>query len=222
MEFKDYARYEIINIISEKLNLKSYLEIGYQRGINYNKVKIEKKKAVDPSPIEIQKILKDDIQVIDVNLYLTTSDNFFDKNKENYDFIFIDGLHTYEQVKRDFDNSLSYLNTGGVIMLHDMSPIDTEYNGQIISGEERAKSFSDGGQWNGDCYKLAIDIFNGEYDFEYLTIDMDQGCMLVFPDKKREFKNNNIQKDYKSLNNNREEILNLISPQDFLKLKKNK
>ncbi|MBI3302973.1 MAG: class I SAM-dependent methyltransferase [Deltaproteobacteria bacterium] len=34
-------------------------------------------------------------------------------------FLFIDGLHTYEQVKRDFDNYFPLLADGGVVAFHD-------------------------------------------------------------------------------------------------------
>ena len=41
--FKDYARYEIINHLINNFNYKDYLEIGYQRGINYNNIQIKNK-----------------------------------------------------------------------------------------------------------------------------------------------------------------------------------
>ena len=43
-------------------------------------------------------------------------------NKESFDCVFIDGLHTYNQVKKDIHNSLKYLNINGIIMLHDCLP----------------------------------------------------------------------------------------------------
>jgi len=201
------TRYDIINLLIEKNNYECYLEIGYQDGICYENIKIKDKNAVDPFPRK-----KED------TLLVMTSDDFFKFNKKKYDVIFIDGLHTYEQVKRDFENSLNSLNSGGVIVFHDMNPEDVIFNGYLISGEERSKSFNDGGQWNGDCFKLAIDIYNGNYEYEYLTVNSDQGCMIVFPESKRIFTNNNIPKDYNSLNSNRQEILNLISIEDFKNL----
>lgn len=188
-------RYDLINLLIEKYNFKSYLEIGYQDGICYGNIKINEKNAVDPFPRKSED-----------SLLIMTSDDFFKFNKKRFDIIFIDGLHTYEQVKSDFDNSLKSLNEGGVIVLHDMNP----------SSEERAKSFNDGGQWNGDCFKLSIDMFNGDYDYEYQTINMDQGCMVVFPSNKRDVVKNNISRDYESLDANRESILNLSSKEEFI------
>jgi cephalosporin hydroxylase len=37
----------------------------------------------------------------------------------DYDMIFIDGLHTYQQVYKELDLYSQYLNTSGWIILHD-------------------------------------------------------------------------------------------------------
>ncbi len=198
------TRYEIINFIIEKNNYKSYLEIGYQDGICYSNIKIDDKNAVDPFPRK-----KED------TLFIMTSDDFFKLNKKKYDIIFIDGLHTYEQVKKDFENSLKNLNKDGTIVLHDMNPCDVLFNGRVITGEERSISFNEGGQWNGDCFKLVIDIYNGLYDYEYFTVDSDQGCLILNKNKKRRVIIRDISKDYKTLKENRKEILNLITVSDF-------
>ena len=57
-------------------------------------------------------------------LYRNTSDDackFF--KKESVDFIFIDGLHTYEQVKKDCENYYSILKEGGIFSGHDYNTI---------------------------------------------------------------------------------------------------
>jgi hypothetical protein len=41
---------------------------------------------------------------------------------ESYDLIFIDGDHTYEGVKRDFENYRGLLSERGVILFHDVDP----------------------------------------------------------------------------------------------------
>jgi hypothetical protein len=45
---------------------------------------------------------------------------------------------------------------------------------------------------------------------------MDQGCMVVFPSNKREVIKNNTPRDYKSLDENRESILNLTTKEEFI------
>ena len=41
-----------------------------------------------------------------------------------FDFVFIDGLHTYEQAKKDLDNYSQLIRPGGVILCDDYNPKD--------------------------------------------------------------------------------------------------
>lgn len=43
---------------------------------------------------------------------------------EQFDFIFIDGLHTYDQLTKDCDNYYSKLKTGGIFAGHDYTAIE--------------------------------------------------------------------------------------------------
>lgn len=47
------------------------------------------------------------------------SDNFFLKNTQTFDLIFVDGDHSSEQVKKDINNSWKILNNGGYLILDD-------------------------------------------------------------------------------------------------------
>jgi predicted O-methyltransferase YrrM len=55
-------------------------------------------------------------------LRLTSDDAVKELNSELYDFIYIDGIHTYEQVKIDIDNYLPLLKPNGIIGGHDYGP----------------------------------------------------------------------------------------------------
>jgi hypothetical protein len=50
-----------------------------------------------------------------------TSDQAFPllEHTVKYDFVFIDGLHTYDQIKRDMENFSQIIRTGGMIACHD-------------------------------------------------------------------------------------------------------
>lgn len=183
-------RFDIINKVIEITGAKKYLEIGVQSGICFQNVKCEYKVWVDPHPN-----FKDGITLL-------TSDEFFDKNEELFDVVFIDWLHVYEQVTRDLLWALVHTSENGVIILHDMNP----------TTEERARSFIHGWQWNGDCYKLAMNMKETGADF--ITINEDQGCLVL--QKKKQKKNwfmslwNPEHKySYKYFDENRQEILNL-------------
>jgi predicted O-methyltransferase YrrM len=48
------------------------------------------------------------------------SDLFFSKNETMFDVILIDGDHSYDQVKKDTENALRFLNKKGIIIWHDV------------------------------------------------------------------------------------------------------
>ena len=52
-----------------------------------------------------------------------TSDNaLFELNNLKVDFVYIDGWHVYEQMKKDISNYLPFINSGGFIGGHDFHP----------------------------------------------------------------------------------------------------
>ena len=48
-----------------------------------------------------------------------TSDQFFEFNKKKYNFIYIDGMHTKEQIQKDIINSWESLLKDGIIWMDD-------------------------------------------------------------------------------------------------------
>lgn len=186
-------RTDILNHFIKKINAKSYLEIGVSGGGNFSEIICENKVGVDPEPLSPATVT-------------ATSDDFFPKNKDNFDVIFIDGLHHADQVYRDIKNSLNFLNDGGVIVCHDMNPQSKQAQEiPYINGE-----------WNGDCWKALVQIRQEHDDLDIYTIDTDQGCSVIT--KSNEQLKKLVVKDsltYDNLVKNREEWLNLISVGEF-------
>ena len=126
-------RLNLINKIIIDFQLKSYLEIGCDQDEVYSKIKVENKVGVDP--------------VSGGNIRLT-SDEFFKRNTDFFDLVFIDGLHEYSQVKKDIVNSLKILNSKGIILIHDCMPLS--YLDQAIPRGQR--------KWNGDVWKSIVEL----------------------------------------------------------------
>ncbi|NBO49790.1 MAG: class I SAM-dependent methyltransferase [Chitinophagia bacterium] len=149
-----FNRIALINLLCSKNLDGSYLEIGCQGNLCFDAVPMLDKIGVDPESGGTHK---------------TYSDDFFAQNKKQFDVIFIDGLHVYDQVHRDVVNSLAALKPNGWIAIHDMLPDDA------IS--EHVPNISDGA-WYGDVWKVAFEIMKTP-GIDFKIVKMDAGIGLV-------------------------------------------
>ena len=150
---QDYFRWDLIDYLIKKYDYKDYLEIGCDRDQLFSRIKLENKIGVDPySGGNVRK----------------TSDDFFLENNKTFDLVFIDGLHTYIQVKKDILNSVKFLNTNGIILVHDCLP-DTMSKQAV----PRYKM-----QWNGDVWKAIVDLRQNP-ELDIYTCEIDQGIGII-------------------------------------------
>lgn len=105
------------------------------------------------------------------------SDHFFEHNEERFDIIFIDGLHTEEQVQKDIRNSFRFLTKGGVIILHDCMPPDAWH-------QRDQEDFKTGENWNGTVWKAVLKYFNST-SFRCVLLDTDWGCGIIDTSKRQ-------------------------------------
>ncbi len=194
------TRTDLLNHLAEKYQLKNYLEIGVQNPAqNFDKIRCTYKVSVDPDVKANPTILG-------------TSDSFFKSFKmlglPVFDLIFIDGLHTAEQVKKDFENSLKVLSPNGFIVLHDCNPEKEEHT--IVPRPKPT------GHWNGDVYKYAITL--SEYN-KFFTVAIDNGCG-VYQNGGGKFYNNFSKGilDWGYFDKNRKQLLNLITWDEFISI----
>jgi hypothetical protein len=155
--FTGENRIQLINFAIQKTNAKNYLEIGCDNDLIFSNINVENKIGVDP---------------VRGGTLRMTSDDFFKNNTTKFDVIFIDGLHEYQQVSRDFENSLKYLNDGGIIIFHDMLP-KTSYEALIPIPEVLPVP------WLGDVWKLSFDLMARE-DITFNIVLIDFGCGVVY------------------------------------------
>jgi hypothetical protein len=189
-------RTDIINHLIKKNNYKRYLEIGVRDPeSNLNLIDVEHKDGVDPAGR--------------CN-YPMTSDDFFEQLDENvtYDIIFIDGLHLDYQVEKDITNSLKHLSEGGTIVMHDCSPIKEEH---------QVEEYVVGTTWNGTTWKAYVKFRMTDENLTMFVVDTDHGVGVITKGKQTLYPKSDIL-DFKLLDENRKEILNLITPEQFLNL----
>ena len=186
-------RFDIINKIIKKNNYTNYLEIGCFKNENFDKIIVKNKIGVDPNSGGTLRM---------------TSDQFFATNNNKYDLIFIDGLHVYEQVKKDIKNSLQCLNDSGIILIHDCLPRKLWYQ------TPKRMSFT----WNGDVWKALVECRTQKIIDTY-TLIADEGIGVIFKRNNNnllKLETNNFKKlTYRSYISNHNKFMNLISVEKF-------
>lgn len=206
-------RTDLLNHLATKHNLTRYLEIGVQNPTqNFDKIICEHKVSVDP----------------DSNAHATfcmTSDEFFENNNyglidvtikdsrhqefidQRFDLIFIDGLHTAEQVKKDFENSLKVLSPNGFIVLHDCNPQEEEHT--IVPRPTQT------GNWHGNVFQFAWRLFK---DKNFCTVNIDCGCGVYHGNTDPTIVLSDKFIEWVDFTNRRKELLRLIEWNDFINL----
>jgi SAM-dependent methyltransferase len=152
--------YNRLSLVNSLVHLRGggscdYLEIGCFQDTLFNAVFACNKVGVDPQQGGTLRL---------------TSDEFFRDNQEAFDVIFIDGLHEYEQVRKDAVNALQCLKPGGFIAFHDMLPRHWK--------EQHVPRLNE--EWTGDVWKLAFELAESpDLDFRIVSIDYGVGVLRV-------------------------------------------
>lgn len=166
------CRTDLLNRLIERRGYRKYLEIGTYDGRNIRAIKAPEKTGVDPD------------QKAGGVTHRMTSDEFFcelrrgwdDERADTlptFDLIFIDGLHTAEQVSVDIDNALAHLARGGAIVCHDMQP-ETEWEQRDLPG-----GYDGRGMWLGTCWRAWAALRMKRPDLSMRVVDVDCGCGII-------------------------------------------
>lgn len=99
------SRYDLINHFIRERGFKSFLEIGTENGTTFRAVECPRKVSVDPNEAHAT--------------FQLTSDEFFHRNTERFDIVFVDGFHEWHQALRDVNNALNVLDERAAWLMHD-------------------------------------------------------------------------------------------------------
>lgn len=148
MPVEDQVDYlEVLQRLHQRLAPDVYLEIGVQHGVSLGLSK-SRTIGIDPAMNGSAAAVENKPWV---KLYQTTSDAFFQEHEDaptlegrRLGLAFIDGLHLFEQVLRDFINVERWSSPDTMIAVHDVVPPDLPSTGRIPHQ----------GVWVGDVWKL--------------------------------------------------------------------
>jgi len=189
-------RTDIINILIQKYEYKSYLEVGTQDpSSNFDLIDVEHKVSIDPFP-------RGEVT------FVGTSDEYFKSIADDvkYDIIFIDGLHHSDQVLKDVENSLKHLSKNGTIVCHDCLP----------STEKMQERDDHGGEWTGDVWKAIAELRVETIDLDIKVVDTDYGCGIIRRGTNVPYETTQDYLTYSHYSANKYRMLNVISPEQFI------
>lgn len=173
-------RSEVVQTFLDQFDAPAYLEIGVERGLTFHSVRAARKVAVDPDfKFEVGKVDTDNPSYHEV-----MSDTYFGdiaQPSDQFDVIYLDGLHTVEQTLRDLLNATEHLKPDGVIIIDDVWPISFVSAMRDLEEHKtlRDKIHDDNPAWMGDVYKLlyVIDTFFQKFTMHIISDNYGQAIL---------------------------------------------
>jgi Methyltransferase domain len=155
------AYYQVLHWIHRILEPANYLEIGVHKGFSLQQVPAGTRTVgIDPAPSIEEELIPE------ATIYELTSDDFFARYDVNellggpVELAFIDGLHLFEQVLRDFVNVERHSTKDTVVLLHDCLPLD-----DVTASRERTTDF-----YSGDVWKATLLLHRLRPELDMITV----------------------------------------------------
>ena len=165
--------YSFLQALHQTLLFDWYMEIGCRQGASFAPVR-SKTVAVDP-------FFQASINIIGkkpaLHVFQTTSDDFFAqgflaRNGIRLGVSFLDGMHLYEYLLRDFMNTEAASHPDGVILMHDCVPYD---HGMTTRDLDNLPP----GAWTGDVWKLIPILQRWRPDLTLTVLDCRPTALLA-------------------------------------------
>lgn len=149
---------EVLGLLHRRLRPRTYLEIGTAAGATLALARC-RSIAVDPAFRLARNVVGSKPACL---LYQQTSDSFFAEVDveavlgAKVDLAFLDGLHHFEVLLRDFRNTEAVCRPSSVIVLHDCLPCDAYVARRDEAGTEWRHVSEHAGWWAGDVWKTLV------------------------------------------------------------------
>jgi hypothetical protein len=159
-----------LNALSKRLDARRYLEIGVNKGETFRHIEMPERTAIDPNFHFDTRELENEY----TRFVSAPSDDFFSTEPSfpPYDIVFIDGLHTFEQVVRDLTNVVMRTHRRSAILIDDTLPNNIYSAVPDHSSANRYKALAkvDDPSWHGDVFKVVFFIHDFWPALNYRTV----------------------------------------------------
>jgi hypothetical protein len=173
-----YGRY--LNQIHRVLKPSSYLEIGVNTGTTLTFAQC-RTVAIDPwFQLQVNPIGRR----AETFLFQMKSDAFFAQHNlktffpDCVDFAFLDGMHLFEFLLRDFMNTEKSSHRETIVALHDCYPVNTEMANRERNQDRRADAVTRG-WWTGDVWKLLPILRDFRPDLDVIVLDCPPTGLVI-------------------------------------------
>ena len=171
---------DFIRLLHEKLSPRGYLEIGTLSGLTLTEAKC-KSIAIDVKFQLDRDVVGEKPACL---LYQMTSDDFFsdvdiDSLGVSLDLIFLDGMHHYEFLLRDFCNAERRCSPSSIIIIHDCLPTDTHIARRTQDDMTLASDSSFPFWWAGDVWKAVYMLLEERPDLKIEFLDLPPTGIVV-------------------------------------------
>ncbi|MCK3780787.1 class I SAM-dependent methyltransferase [Ensifer sesbaniae] len=166
---------EVLTQLSKARTIERYLEIGVRGGKTFANVHCDVAIGVDPQYLLNSNIMLNKKMAF---LFQMTSDVFFRSiDSKKYlggspDLAFLDGMHKFEYLLRDFMHVESVCERHSLIAMHDCLPLN---EAMANRNESTAKALSAGTNyenwWTGDVWKLLPILKKYRPDLKLIAVD---------------------------------------------------
>lgn len=181
--------------------IDTYFEIGVNLGKSLSKINA-RSIGVDP-----QFVLRGEVvgKKPELLLFQTTSDEFFRNHRitdyfaDGLDLAFLDGMHLFEYLLRDFINVERSMKQQGVVFLHDCLPINAEMTERERAPAKRVDTELRS-HWTGDVWKVVPILKEYRPDLEIRLIDCAPTGLVSI--RNFDVKSNVLQERYEEIVSN--------------------
>jgi hypothetical protein len=121
---------------------------------------------------------------VETHLFQMTSDDFFARCNlstflpDGIDFAFLDGMHHFEYLLRDFFNTEKYSHKKTIVALHDCYPTNTEMANREANYDRRADATTRI-WWAGDVWKLLPILRDFRRDLDVTVLDCPPTGLVI-------------------------------------------
>jgi hypothetical protein len=165
---------EFMALMSDALSCRSYFEIGTDIGNSVRSFRCDAV-CVDPGFKITQDVLAGRRRL---HFFQMTSDEFFLHNDlrtylpAGVDVAFLDGLHWFEALLRDFINTERYTHDRSVILLHDCLPLNERMAERALRIDEQEEEETRP-YWTGDVWRLLLILHRYRPDLRVQILDCE-------------------------------------------------